>query len=298
MSTPSFDLVSVVIPVYNAEAFLEETLLSVINQTYPNIEIVAVDDGSKDGSIAILEKYKEHVRIIKQPNSGAATARNKGVQEARGEWIAFVDADDIWDLNKIEKQMKLSNDYQWSYTDTVFVGGVNDGHRDSDFTKKYLGDVFENIVCSNFVSTSTVLINRDVFMEAGGFDTSIYSVEDWDLWIRVAAKYPLGYINEPLVKYRIHSSSTSRSTRRTIPHHMNVISRTFSPGGVGERVKHLMPVARSNSLTICSLIAEEEGDYIFALQCAVKAARFQPNKPYYWKRVIKNLAKTPLILFR
>ena len=118
------DVVSVVIPVCNAEQYLEDTLKSVFAQTYPHIEIIAVDDGSKDRSVDILESYSDRLVLIKQKNSSAAAARNRGVREAKGKWIAFLDADDLWSPDKIQRQLDACGDCVWSYTDSIFVGGV------------------------------------------------------------------------------------------------------------------------------------------------------------------------------
>src|SRR5690606_34102704 len=160
MHPPSDQLVSIVIPVYNAEKYLEQTLASIYAQTYPHTEIIAVDDGSSDRSVEILRQHAPRVRLVTQANAGAAAARNRGVREARGKWIAFLDADDLWTPDKLEKQLQLCGQYAWSYTDSVFMGGVNDGLRDSAFTQKHEGYVLEELVCGNFIGTSSILVLR------------------------------------------------------------------------------------------------------------------------------------------
>ncbi|HVL00001.1 MAG TPA: glycosyltransferase [Dongiaceae bacterium] len=297
MQVADWDLVSVIIPVFNAEAHLEETLASVLGQTYPHIEIVAVDDGSTDRSLEILEKYRHRIRVVRQKNGGAAAARNRGAQEARGKWIAFLDADDLWAPDKVERQLGACADFTWSYTDSVFMGGVNDGRRDSELTPKYQGRVLEQLICNNFVGTSSVMIQRQVFLDAGGFSESLRSIEDWEFWIRLASDHNIGYIEEPLVRYRIHSSSSSRSTRSTLPYHMKVIDQVFSEGGPAERLVHLKPSAKAQSYGICSQIAEEEGDYLFALRCAVLACHQLPLAISRWERVVKSFIKYLVSLF-
>lgn len=296
MQEPASDLVSVVIPVYNAEKYLEETLASVLAQTYPHIEIIAVDDGSKDRSIQILEQYPDRIRVVRQANAGAAVARNRGVQEATGKWIAFLDADDLWTPDKIQRQLDASRGYVWSHTDSVFIGGVNDGRKDSDFTDKHQGHILEQLICSNFIGTSTLMIQRQVFLDAGGFDESLRSIQDWELWIRIARQHPIGYVDAPLMKYRVHAVSASRSTRKTLPNHLKVIEKVFAIGGPAETLSHLKSSAKARSYGICSQIAEEEGDFSFALRCSMLACQHEPTDLSRWIRASKAFIKYLLSL--
>src|SRR5690606_9418837 len=155
IQTDTTQKVSVVIPVFNAASYLLETLASVQAQTYPAIEVIAVDDGSVDESLDMLESFPGSIKIIRQQNSGPAAARNRGAQEASGRWIAFLDADDVWESDKIERQLAACSRFIWSYTDLVFVGGGNDGRRDSEFTQKHSGMILEHLVRSNFIGTSS-----------------------------------------------------------------------------------------------------------------------------------------------
>ena len=288
------DLVSIVIPVYNAEKYLVEALESAINQTYQNIEIVAVDDGSSDRSIQILESYGSKIKLVKQSNSGPAVARNRGVREAGGKWIAFLDSDDIWDLDKIRQQLDSVGSNKWCYTDSVFMGGVNDGKRDGLFNTKHSGNVFEKLIYVNFIGTSCLLIEREMFLQAGGFDEELRSIEDWELWIRLSKKNPISYIDEALVNYRIHPSSDSRGTRRTLPSHMAVINKVFGAGGVAQGYTKLRSSAKANSFGICSQIAEEEGDYFFSLRCAARALAHEPFNFRRIDRTVKVFIKSAL----
>jgi glycosyltransferase involved in cell wall biosynthesis len=290
------ELISVVIPVHNAEQYLEDTLKSVFAQSYPHTEIIAVDDGSTDRSVDILERYSDRVVLLKQPNRGAAVARNRGVREARGKWIAFLDADDVWSPRKLQRQLDARGERLWCYTDSVFVGGVNDGRKDSDLTEKHHGSVLERLVCNNFVCMSSVLLEKQAYLDAGGFSDGIRYVEDWELWIRLASMHEIAYVDEPLVEYRIHSGSGSRSTRKTLPQHLKVIDRVFAKGSPAERLRHLMPRAKARSYSICSQIAEEEGDFAFGFRCAMLACRQQPLELTLWVRALKAFVKYLLFL--
>lgn len=288
------DLVSVVIPVYNAERYIEDTLASVWAQTYPHIEVVVVDDGSKDRSLAILEKYADRIVLVRQKNGGAAAARNAGVQAACGKWIAFLDSDDIWHPEKVARQLASCGNRKWSYTDTLFMGGINDGKRDSDLNTKHAGMVLKELITNNFIGTSGVMIQRKCFLDAGGFDGSLRSIEDWDLWIRLASKYEIAYVDEPLVQYRIHPASQSRSSRKTLPDHIRVIEKCLSPNGPAAQYRHLMPVAKSKSYGICSQIAEEEGDFAYAMHCALQSCLHDPRQVGNWYSSFKSIARCML----
>jgi hypothetical protein len=289
-------LVSVVIPVFNAEEYLERTLASVFAQTYPHIQVTAVDDGSTDGSLGILERHEDRLTIVRQQNRGVAVARNRGVMEADGEWIAFLDADDLWHPHKIERQLRICEGFDWSHTDSVFMGGANDGHRDSELTAKSEGMVFEQLVCSNFIGTSSVMIRRDCFIAHGGFRESLSSIEDWDLWIRVSRTHAVGYLDEPMMRYRVHAASASRRTRSTLPNHLKVIDSVFEDGSA-DSLQHLKSVAKASSYGICSQIAEEEGDYGLALRCAAWACVHSPLDGRRWVRAAKSTVKYAIAQF-
>lgn len=283
--------VSIVIPVYNGEKYIQETLESVLGQTYADREVIVVDDGSTDGTLEILSTYGDKLRVFRQENRGAAAARNKGIQEATGKWVAFVDADDVWLPEKLEKQLAACGDYVWSHTTSLFSGGVNNGKRDCDFTPKFSGAVLEKLVKGNFITTSTVVVERKVLLALGGFDVSLRSIQDWDLWVRIASENDLGYLGEELTIYRVHPASASRSTRKTLPNHLKVIERMFDKGGAAESLPHLKHAALSTSCSTCSYIAEEEGDYWFALKCAFLMVRYQPFSAGSWRRALTLIIK-------
>ena len=291
MQDTNCDLVSVVIPVYNAERYLQQTLDSVFRQTYRNIEVVAVDDGSTDQSLQILESYGDQLKLVKQPNKGAAAARNLGARVATGKWIAFLDSDDIWAADKTRQQLEDCAQYLWSYSDNEFYGGVNNGKKDSDFSPKSEGNILQELIQCNFIGTSSVIIDREMFLGFGGFDESLDSIEDWELWMRIAAQHKAGYCKKALVQYRIPPASMSRSTRRTLPSHMVVIDRVFGAGGPAAHLAGLLNQTKANSYGICSDIAEEEGDQSFSVYCALMALRHEPLQIARYKAMIKSILK-------
>jgi glycosyltransferase involved in cell wall biosynthesis len=218
--------VSVIIPAYNAEAFIVDTVNSVLNQTFQDLEIIVVDDGSKDGTVAALAQFGGHVRVHQQANGGVARARNTGVSLATGTWIAFLDADDLWMPQKLERQLSIAS-APMSFTDRLNIGARGDlPELQSLSTPMCGGDLFVPLMREgNFITNTSVMIKRELFEKLGGFYTGLNGTEDWDLWIRVAERNEIGFVPEPLVKYRFHEASISRNYARMNRERTIVISR-------------------------------------------------------------------------
>ena len=221
--------VSVVIPAYNAADFIADTVNSVLNQTFQDFEVIVVDDGSKDGTIAALEPFGDRIRVYPQTNGGVARARNRGVGLAKGSWIAFLDADDLWQPDKLERQL-ADPSHVMSYTDRINIGARGDlPERQSDITRMHDGDVFVPLMREgNFITNTSVMIRRELFLQLGGFYTGLNGTEDWDLWIRVAEHHPIRFVPEPLVQYRFHAAGISRNYERMSRERTDVISRALA----------------------------------------------------------------------
>jgi glycosyltransferase involved in cell wall biosynthesis len=226
-------LVSVVIPVYNGEDYIKETLESIFEQTYKTIEVIIVDDGSTDDSEKVIAEYDDRVTYIKQSNAGPAAARNNGVRHATGEYVAFLDADDIWMPEKLSRQISImqDNDAGFSHTGSL----VFDEQKEFDYRPKSQPEVmsaqeaFDTLFFSNFITTSTVVVNRIVLSEAGFFDEDpgLFAVEDYDLWLRVVQRTNVSCIDEPLLKYRFHADGISKNIDRSYQHEKNVIDKWY-----------------------------------------------------------------------
>jgi glycosyltransferase involved in cell wall biosynthesis len=211
--------ISVVIPAYNASMFIADTIRSVLAQTLPADEVLVIDDGSTDNTGAIAAGFGPPVRVIRTPNSGLPATRNFGVREAKSEWIAFVDADDIWEPNKLERQMQeLSRTPE---ADLCYTGRIVLIHQ-GDSTR--LGDVVpvppaakieQELLKQCKFPPSCVVIRRSVFLAVGGHDTSFNYVEDWELWLRLL-NAGVRFIDcpEPLLQYRV---SPGNKTSNAIP---------------------------------------------------------------------------------
>jgi glycosyltransferase involved in cell wall biosynthesis len=215
-------IVSVIMPAFNVEAYISEAIHSVIRQTYPHWELIVVDDGSTDKTREIVDGYMREdprIRYIHQKNSGPAAARNRGIQASRGRYIAFLDSDDIWYLDKLEKQM----DFLSSHPGYVVYGGRNyirkggSGFKESGQIRLFknfdsIRENFEYILFHpNLTITSTVLFEKSLLDKTGYFDESLHICEDDHLFIRMAALSYFHALNEPVDYRRKHDESITGS---------------------------------------------------------------------------------------
>lgn len=223
--------VSVVIPVYNAEEFISETLESVLAQTYKDWEIITVNDGSKDRSLAILKKYKKRLgprmRIIDQKNAGVSAARNRAIRAARGRYIAFLDHDDLWDPTKLEKQVGLfekNRKLGLVYSDTCVIDARGKLKRRSLLHgRAYRGDVFHQMLDYNFISMSAVMVTKQALKKVGLFNPKYRTVEEYDLWLRITREFPADLVAEPLERYRVHGGMFSRFVELSAQEELEIV---------------------------------------------------------------------------
>lgn len=202
-------MISVIIPTHNRLAFLKESVGSVVNQDYfrrnPGAwELLVVDDGSTDGTGEWLRTCEGPVRCLRQPHSGVSAARNLGLEAARGELIAFLDSDDLWEKNKISSQVNLLDTIPGAavcYTEEIWIRrGVRVNPRNKH--RKYSGWIFDKVLPLCLLSLSSAIFRREVFDTVGVFDPSLPVCEDYDLGIRIAHRYPFYLIDKPLIVKR------------------------------------------------------------------------------------------------
>jgi len=193
--------VSVIIPTYNRAYFLKEAIDSVLAQTYKDYELIVVDDGSEDETAQIVKQYQNKLRYIFIPHQGVSRARNIGIQEAKGELIAFLDSDDLWLPQKIEMQVTFFTSHPEALVCQTEEIWIRNGLRVNP--KKYhlkpSGMIFAPSLKRCLISPSAVMMRKRLFDEVGLFDETMPACEDYDLWLRVTAKYPVYLLPQALV---------------------------------------------------------------------------------------------------
>jgi len=219
-------LISVIMPAYNAEGTIEEAIESVISQSYKDWELIVVDDASTDQTATIVATYGAKDKRIKllslAQNGWMANARNQGIAIAAGEYLAFLDSDDIWTEDKLLKQMAFHRDHNGiTFSHTDFDMFSVDGIKKRPFKNligrqyKKSGDLIPSIYCKNTIGVLTVVVKREAVVTAGCFDTSMRGPEDQDLWIRLAENGArFGYIDQKLAFYRLNAGGITHHIGR------------------------------------------------------------------------------------
>jgi glycosyltransferase involved in cell wall biosynthesis len=206
--------ISAITCAYNSEAFLNEAIKSILRQTLQPAEIVVIDDGSTDNTAKIAQSYANiGLRYVRQDNQGEGAARNRGIRETDGEWIAFLDADDIWADDKLQRQVEFAQ----SHPEIEMVGGNKlrwDVEKNMCLIVRYgqvpSQNLYKELIVNNIVGDpSIMLIRRTLFEKAGLFRTDLRIGVDWEMWLRIAKHASIGFIDAPLIIYRWHKSNVS-----------------------------------------------------------------------------------------
>ncbi len=213
--------VSVIIPAYNAEQTILETVESVLNQTFRDFEIIVIDDGSSDKTLRILETIQDlRVKVFSYENGGVAVARNRGISKASGDYVAFLDHDDLWTPDKIEAQLSCLEKHPnagVAYSWTQFMRGEKGGHHFILGTPvMHRGNVYSELLKTNFLhSGSNLLARKEAIDAVGGFDPTPKNCEDWDYYLRLAAQYEFEVVPHYQILYRQSTSTLSGQIKTT-----------------------------------------------------------------------------------
>lgn len=236
-------LVSVIIPTYNHAHFLGRALQSVINQTHPNWEAIVIDNHSRDNTEEIVRSYRDpRITLLKIQNKGVISAsRNMGIRAARGEWIAFLDSDDLWYPAKLEHCLaKLDEGFDLVCHGERWLGEGRD--REMFYGPEARASYQSLLFDGNCISTSAVVVRREHLEAAGGFDEDpdVITAEDYDLWLRLARKGArIGFVHEILGEYLIHGGNQSKAVLRNMEAVMCVVRKHFAELKVDTLAKRL-----------------------------------------------------------
>jgi len=276
-------MISVIIPTYNSTKYIGEAINSVLRQTFTDYEIIVVDDGSTDNTKEIIDNNFPQVRYYYLPHRGVSRARNYGIQRARGEFIAFLDADDLWLPEKLEKQIGVFNadqELMLVFTEHRFFD--SNGIREATFSKKerlMTGDIVKNIFLYSHVALPTVMVRKNVFQEIGYFEENLNVAEDDNLWIRIALKFRIHLLDEVLVHCRMTENSLSRITSNVVTgvlKNVELIENKYPDlrkrlGRVNIRRK------KSYIYSDYGYFYFSNGDYETSRRCYLKSITYYPN---------------------
>ena len=273
--------ISVIIPVFNGEATIRETIDSIVNQTFRDIEIIIINDGSTDATLETIKEISDsRIKIFSYSNAGLSASRNRGISQATGEYISFIDADDLWTPDKLELQWQaLQQNPQaavaYSWTDYI--------DESSKFLKsgrriKVNGDAFSKLLVTNFLENgSNQLIRKTALEKVGGFDESLNASEDFDMWLRLATNYQFICVEKPQILYRTSTTSMSTNLKRQETASLEVIKRAFNYPKA-EKLQYLKKQSLSHLYQYLTFKAIE----------APSKQRKTLTAIYFWWNCIKN----------
>lgn len=227
--------ISIVMPVYNRERTVKSAIVSVLEQTYQHFEFIIIDDASTDSTSDIISSIvDERIKVVRlERKVGAPAARNEGIRLAEADWIAFQDSDDIWEPDKLEKQVRCLREYQGTHTPVVYTSF----YRYRSDRREYIpekdqrnknGYIHAELLLGNFISTQTVLLAKEALLKVGGFSEDMPRLQDWELWIRLSKEHPFLWIDEPLVHVYYTNSSISSSQTKLIEAYEKIIQKHVS----------------------------------------------------------------------
>ena len=298
---------SVVIPCYNAARYISSAIDSVLEQQWPGLEIVVVDDGSTDGSADLVAARYPQVRLIRQANAGVAEARNRGIRESSGRWIAFLDADDLWLPGKLLAQSALLRDdpsarmayAAWQVWQSeqatpeaseraTLLAGADDPARWAGAS----GWIYPELLLDCAVWTSTVVAQRSLFDEIGAFDGGLRVGEDYDLWLRASRVTPILRVERPCALYRTHAASITHAAPRE-NYRAIVVSRAIARWGYGHEragsaVRARVRRALATSWTDFAASSLKAGNLGRARHGALMSLRTDPSHVAGWKVLVKT----------
>lgn len=288
------NLVSVVITSYNYGNYLATAVESVLCQTSENFEIIIIDDGSTDNTRLIAESYlrDQRVKYIYQHNSGQPKAKNRGIRESKGEYIAFLDADDIWMPTKLERQLPLFDDPPIGVVYSRRKWIDPDG-KEIEGNERILrrGNILDHIFVDNFICFSSSMVRRSFIVDSGFFDENLPMGIDYDLWLRLAARCKFDYVDEPLVKYRTGHANLSKNVMRRYECAQRIMNQALDDPIISNKLTWYIPrLAWADTWSNMSYYLFMQGQLADGLRYFGKAILMLPVYPKVWKRMLEYIA--------
>lgn len=282
------ELVSIIMPCYNCEQTIEKTLKSIYEQNFTDFYLYCVNDGSTDKTAEILEHYvksKPNMVVHHKLNAGQTAAKNDGLKLAQGQYVAFIDSDDLWDSKKLMRQVEyLEQNKQVGlcYTNGFYIDQNDKQQELIGISPQLTGQCLEKIILGNAIVASSVMIRKSILDEVGLFDERLTACENWELWIRFAAKSELAAIDQPLVYYRRHANNMSHNLDKMRKNRLIVIS--INNQSYRQELKNHKKTIKKAYYTAYRFFGE---NYLWKLQ--VKKARWDLFRALRYKPWDKNI---------
>jgi glycosyltransferase involved in cell wall biosynthesis len=294
-------LISVIIPVFNGEKTIKETIESVLNQTFSDLELIVINDGSFDSTLNILSRVRDpRLKIFSYPNAGLSASRNRGFSHACGEFVSFIDADDLWTPDKLEAQLKALEvnpqaavAYSWvDYIDSTGKFFRSGNHITAN------GNIYERLLIDNLLENgSNPLIRKQALAETGSFDRQMSAAEDWDMWLRLSARHHFVAVPKPQVLYRMSTNSLSTNVLRMEAAALQLIEKAFV-----EAPSSLQHLKKRSLATLYHYLTFKTLESPSARQNGLTAARFfwcamknDFSVLWQWKTMLKALFKVAVV---
>lgn len=286
-------LVSVVIASYNYASFLPFALESALGQSYGNIEVIVVDDGSTDDTPQVVERYLSdpRLRYVRQENAGQPKTKNRGIAESRGEFIAFLDADDIWMPDKLDRQMPLFADAQVGvvYCRRTWMDEQGGALPGNERTLRR-GFVLDYIFIDNFICFSSSVVRRNLLTEYGAFDENLPMGIDYDLWVRLAAHCQFDFADVALVRYRTGHANLSRNVWKRFECARLIMTRALADPLISARISAWVPAAAwADTWSNMGECARLQGERLKSVRYLMQALKYRPAHMPAWKGLVKAL---------
>lgn len=288
-------LVSVVIATYNMAAYLPLAVRSAIDQTHENIEVLVVDDGSTDHTREAIRPFLDHPRVhyLYQENGGQAIAKNHGVRTAKGEFIAFLDADDMWYPEKLEIQIPLfsrSENTGIVYSRLCYIDEKGEERGISD-NELFRGQVSGALLIRNFIGFGTSVVRKECFERLGVFNESLNMGIDYDLWLRFSTQYEFDYVDRPLLYYRVWSGQMSNDCRRRYLNGIEIMKNFLQafPGVVDKNTENQAWAHTYVGFGQC--LREVDRKITSELNLYARALRCQPSYLPAWRAIVKAILR-------
>ncbi|OYD96672.1 glycosyl transferase family A [Nostoc sp. 'Peltigera membranacea cyanobiont' 210A] len=289
-STLDTIVISVIIPAYNSEKTIRETIESVLNQTFANFELIVINDGSQDSTLEVVTQIQDsRIKVFSYSNAGGNVSRNRGLHRAVGEFVSFLDADDLWTPDKLQSQLQALQEnttatVAYSWTDYIDENGeivLSGTHITAN------GDIYEKLLLTNFLENgSNPLIRREALIKLGGFDESLSAAQDWDMWLRLACQFDFVCVPSVQILYRISANSVSANLIRQEKACLQVLERAYKERPLALKSTRNLSLTNLYKYLTCKALQKP-----FNRQNALTGAKF------LWNYILNNSSRFQRINF-